>query len=219
MHKKFEWLRWAVHISAWGTLAVLIALNFLNNPNAINPILTFEHQTGKAALIFLILSLAGTPIGFIFEWKDFSKRKKALGVYGFMFAAVHLLVFLWLDYGFQFKFIWQVVKNTVYIWFGLVAFIMLMGLAVTSFKKIKKRMKKSWKPLHRLVYVIAPLVVIHFLLIVKANIFTLKGATREPLIYGGIILFLLFVRIPPIKRGLISLRTEIQDRIRRTNPV
>jgi len=218
MHKKIEWLRIAVHIGAWATLGVLIAINFFN-PNSVNPILTFEHQTGKAALIFVILSLAGTPAGFIFEWKDFSKRKKAFGVYGFMLAAVHFLVFLWLDYGFQFKFIMQVVKNTVYIWFGLAAFIILLALAVTSFKKIKRLMKKNWKPLHRLVYVIAPLVVIHFLLIVKANIFTLKGATREPLIYGGIVLLLLLVRIPPIKHALISLRTEIQSRTRRTNPV
>jgi methionine sulfoxide reductase heme-binding subunit len=218
MLKKIEWLRLAVHIGAWGTLLVLVLINFLN-PNSVNPILTFEHQTGKAALIFLILSLAGTPVGSILEWKDFSKRKKALGVYGFMFAVVHLLVFLWLDYGFQFNFILSVVKNTVYIWFGLAAFVMALALAITSFKKMKQRMKKNWKRLHRLVYIISPLVVIHFLLIVKANIFTLKGATREPLIYGAIVLLLLLVRIPPIKRALINLRTEIQSRARRTNPV
>ena len=139
MHKKIEWLRLAVHIGAWGTLLVLVLINFVNS-NSVNPILTFEHQTGKAALIFLILSLAGTPVGSILEWKDFSKRKKALGVYAFMFAVVHLLVFLWLDYGFQFKFIWSVVKNTVYIWFGLAAFLILMALAVASFKKVKQVM-------------------------------------------------------------------------------
>jgi methionine sulfoxide reductase heme-binding subunit len=218
MHKKIEWLRLAVHIGAWGTLLVLVLINFLN-PNSINPILTFERQTGKAALVFVILSLAGTPVGSIFEWKDFSKRKKALGVYGFMLGVVHFLVFIWLDYGFQFKFIIEAVKNSVYIWFGLAAFIMLLALAVTSFKKMKQLMKKNWKRLHRLVYAIAPLVVVHFLLIVKANIFTLQGATREPLIYGSIVLILLLVRIPPIKRALISLRSEIQSRTRRTNPV
>lgn len=218
MQKKIEWLRLAVHVGAWGTLLVLVLINFLN-PNSVNPILTFERQTGKAALIFVILSLAGTPVGSIFEWKDFSKRKKALGVYGFMLAVVHFLVFVWLDYGFQFKFIFEVVKNTVYIWFGLAAFVMLLALAATSFKKMKQLMKKNWKRLHRLVYIISPLVVIHFLLIVKANIFTLQGATREPLIYAGIVLILLLMRIPPIKRALISLRSEIQSRSRRTNPV
>lgn len=218
MHKKIEWLRLAVHIGAWGTLLVLVLINFLGS-NSINPILTFEHQTGKTALIFLILSLAGTPVGSILEWKDFSKRKKALGVYGFMFAVVHLLAFLWLDYGFQFNVIFNVVKNTVYIWFGLAAFVMVMALAVTSFKKMKQLMKKNWKRLHRLVYVIAPLVVVHFLLIVKANILTLQGATREPLIYGAIVLILLLVRIPPIKRALINLRVKIQSRSQRTNPV
>ncbi|MDO9121811.1 MAG: ferric reductase-like transmembrane domain-containing protein, partial [Anaerolineaceae bacterium] len=161
----------------------------------------------------------GTPVGSILEWKDFAKRKKALGVYGFMFAAVHVLAFLWLDYGFQFKFIFNVVKNTVYIWFGLAAFTMLLALAITSFKKMKQLMKKNWKRLHRLAYVIAPLAVIHFFLIVKANILTLQGNVIEPLIYGSIVLILLLVRIPPIKRGLINLRTAIQSRTRRPNPV
>jgi sulfoxide reductase heme-binding subunit YedZ len=218
MDKKIEWLRLFVHFGAWVTLLVLILINFAN-PNSVNPILTFEHHTGKAALIFLILSLAGTPVGSILEWKDFAKRKKALGVYGFMFAAVHLLAFLWLDYGFQFKFIFNVVKNTVYIWFGLAAFLMVLALAITSFKKMKQLMKKNWKRLHRLAYVIAPLVVIHFFLIVKANFLTLQGNVREPLIYGSIVLFLLLVRIPIIKRALINLRTLIQSRTRRVNPV
>jgi sulfoxide reductase heme-binding subunit YedZ len=129
------------------------------------------------------------------------------------------LIFLWIDYGFQFKFIWSVVSHTVYIWFGLAAFIILLALAATSFKKVKQMMKKNWKRLHRLVYIIGPLAVIHFLLIVKANIFTLQGATREPLIYGAIFLVLLLVRIPPVKRALINLRSEIQTRSRRTNPV
>ncbi|HCS41012.1 MAG: protein-methionine-sulfoxide reductase heme-binding subunit MsrQ [Anaerolineaceae bacterium] len=218
MNKKIEWLRLLVHFGAWGTLLVLILINFLN-PNSVNPILTFEHHTGKTALIFLILSLAGTPVGSILEWKDFAKRKKAFGVYGFMFAAVHLTTFLWLDYGFQFKFILSVIKNTVYIWFGLAAFTMLLAMAITSFKKMKQLMKKNWKRLHRLAYVITPLVVVHFFLIVKANLFTLQGNVQEPLIYGSIVLILLLVRIPPIKRTLINLRNGIQSRTRRTNPV
>ena len=136
-----------------------------------------------------------------------------------MFAAVHLTTFLWLDYGFQFKFILSVIKNTVYIWFGLAAFTMLLAMAITSFKKMKQLMKKNWKRLHRLAYVITPLVVVHFFLIVKANLFTLQGNVQEPLIYGSIVLILLLVRIPPIKRTLINLRNGIQSRTRRTNPV
>jgi sulfoxide reductase heme-binding subunit YedZ len=218
MKKKVEWLRLLVHIGAWTTLLVLVMVNFANS-SSVNPILSFEHHTGKAALVFLVLSLAGTPVGAIFEWKDFAKRKRALGVYGFMFAAVHLLTFLWLDYGFQFKFIFQVVKNTVYIWFGLAAFTLLLALAVTSFKKTKQLMKKNWKRLHRMVYVIAPLVVIHYALILKANFLTLQGNIREPLIYGAIVLVLLLMRVPLIKRALINLRTGFQNRFGRTNPV
>ena len=218
MKTQFDWQRWVIHAGAWLTLIGLTLNSFLN-PSVVNPITTFERQTGKTALIFLILSLACSPLSSILNWKSLSKRKKALGVYGFVFAAVHLLVFLGIDYGFQFKSILPVVFRTPYILIGLTAFLMLLALAITSFKKMKQALKKNWKRLHRLVYVISPLVILHFILIVKGNLLNLQGALGEPLIYGGIVLILLLLRLPPIKNSLINLRTRLENRTKKSNPV
>lgn len=218
MEKSFDWQRWIVHLGAWLTLAILVFL-FVVDQSTFNPIQTLEHRTGKTALIFLILSLACTPLSAILGWKELARRKKALGVYGFMFAAVHLLIFLWLDYGFEFAIIWRVIINSVYIWIGLAAFFMLLALAITSFKKMKLLLKKNWKRLHRLVYLISPLVVLHFILVQKGNLLSLQGNLVEPLIYGSIVLILLVLRLPPVKRALINLRSGIQNRSGRANPV
>jgi methionine sulfoxide reductase heme-binding subunit len=217
-NKKIDWLKILVHAGAVITLLVM-AIRFFTNTLSVNPIQTLERQSGKTALIFLILSLACSPLGAILEWKDLSKRKKALGLYGFGFAAVHLLIYIGLDFGFRLDLIWATLVHTVYLWIGLAALIMLLALAVTSFKKMKQLMKKNWKPLHRLVYIISPLVVLHFFLSLKANLFRMQGNLRDPLIYGGIVILLLILRIPPVKRGLIQLRTRWQDRMNRPNPV
>lgn len=218
MKKRLDWLRIFVHLGTWITVCGLTALYFTNTLS-VNPILTLEHQTGKAALIFLMLSLSCTPLSAILDWKNLGKRKKALGLYGFMFASFHLLIFIGLDYGFRVVLIGQIIKNTVYIWFGLAAFILLLALAVTSFKKMKQLLKKNWKRLHRMVYIISPLVIVHFLLVLKGNFFRMQGNIREPLIYGSIVLVLLILRIPVIKRSLINSRIALQSRISRPNPL
>jgi sulfoxide reductase heme-binding subunit YedZ len=145
MIKKIDWLRIAVHLGAWITLAVM-AIHFFTNTLTVNPILTLERQTGKTALIFLILSLACTPLTSILGWKSLHKRRKALGLYGFMFAAIHLLIYVGLDFGFKITRILQAVIYTVYLWFGMVAFILLLALAITSFKKIKKELEAPAPP-------------------------------------------------------------------------
>ncbi len=211
--KEFDWLRGLVHVGAWITFLVFVLI-FLLDRSTFYPIRSFEHQTGKAALIFLILSLACTPISIIFGWKSLAKRRKALGLYGFMFAAIHVLVFLWLDYGFQINTIWQVLINSIYLWVGLTAFLLLLTLAITSYKKIQAALKKNWKRLHRLVYLIVPLVVLHFILVQKGNLLSLQGDLVEPLIYGGVVLFFLALRNPPIKHWLTNLRIKLQARLR-----
>ena len=218
MKKNIDYLRIAVHLGALITLAVLV-LRYFTNTLSVNPIQTLERQTGKTALIFLILSLACTPLSAILDWKSLGKRRKTLGLYGFMFAAIHLLIFVGVDYRFQIVYIFEAVKYTVYLWFGLAAFVMLLALAITSIKKMKQLLKKNWKRLHRLVYIISPLVVIHFFLTLKGNILRFQGNIKEPFIYGSIVLVLLILRIPPVKRFFINLRVSLQNRFRRPNPV
>jgi len=204
-----------VHIGGWAPLA-LMTFDFFTHHLTANPIQAIERQTGLQALTFLLLSLACTPLSSIFGWHELTQRRKALGNYAFLYAAVHVVTFFWLDYGFNLGFIWRDVGTKWYILIGLTAFLLLLPLALTSFTYWMKRLGKNWKRLHRLVYIIAPLVVVHFLLSVKGNIFNLSGNISQPIYYGSIALILLALRIPLVKKTLIGLRTRILLLFRKT---
>jgi sulfoxide reductase heme-binding subunit YedZ len=102
-----------------------------------------------------------------------------------------------------------------YIIIGLIAFLLLLPLAVTSFKYWMKRLGKNWKRLHRLVYIISPLVAVHFLLSVKGDLTRLQGNIWQPVLYGSIALILLALRISKVKTGLTALRSRLQATLRR----
>jgi sulfoxide reductase heme-binding subunit YedZ len=197
-----------VHVGGWTPLALLV-YNFFTHHLTANPIQAIEQQTGLDALTFLLLSLACTPLSSILGWHELTLRRRALGNYAFLYAATHVAAFFWLDYGFNLGSIWRDVGAKWYILIGLTAFLLLLPLALTSFTYWMKRLGKNWKRLHKLVYIIAPLVVVHFLLSVKGNIFNLSGNISQPILYGSIALILLTLRISPVKRALILLRTRI----------
>ena len=201
-----------VHVGGWAPLA-LIGYNFFASRLTANPIQAIEQQTGIHALTFLLYSLACTPLSAILGWKELTLRRKAFGNYGFMYAAIHLAIFIGLDYGFNFKSILRDVGTKSYILIGLLVFLMLLPLVLTSFRYWMKRLGKNWKRLHRLVYLISPLVVFHFLLSVKGNLTRLQRNILQPLLYGSIALFLLLLRISPVKLALIGLRNRLQKAI------
>lgn len=202
--KKIILLQTIVHTGGWFPIAVII-FDFYTKHLTANPIQALEQRTGIQALTFLLLSLACTPLSWLFSWKELLVRRKALGLYGFMYAFIHLFIFLGLDYGFNLVSILRDTSTKAYIILGLAAFLLLFPLAVTSFKSMMKKLGRNWKRLHRLVYVISPLVVFHFLLSVKGNIGRLQGNILQPLIYGSITVLLLIFRLPKVKTGLINL--------------
>jgi len=206
-------LRILVHVAGWVPLA-LILFDFYRDNLTANPIQAIEQRTGLYALNFLVLSLACTPISFIFGWHEPTQRRKALGLYGFMYASLHMITFVGIDYGFNFYNMQKDLSSKWYIFIGLTAFLLLIPLAITSFDYWMKKMGKNWKRLHALVYIVAPLVVFHFILAVKGNLARLQGNLSQPLIYGGIVVLLLILRIRPIKRGLIAVRMKIQNSLR-----
>lgn len=205
---RFTPLQILVHVGGWAPLAV-IAYNFFTRHLTANPIQAIEQQTGIQALTFLLLALACTPASSILGWRELTQRRRALGNYGFLYAAVHVTTFFWLDYGLDLLAIWRDVGTKWYIIIGLTAFLLLLPLAFTSFTYWMKRLGKDWKRLHRLVYFISPLVAIHYLLSVKGDLFSLRGNIFEPLLYGSIALILLILRISVIKKMFIELRTRI----------
>jgi sulfoxide reductase heme-binding subunit YedZ len=209
MKKKTRYtpLQIIMHIYAWSALAHITFDYFAGNLS-VNPIQDIEQRTGRAAVTLLVLSLMCTPFNTLFGWKELLKRRRALGLYTFMYASVHVLIFLYLDYGLSWSLIIQSVIEKPYIIFGTITFLLLTPLAITSFDIWKKRLRKNWKRLHQTVYMIAPLAVLHFALSKKGDIFQLQGDVVRPLIYGLVVLILLILRIPRIRKFFASLRTQ-----------
>ncbi len=169
------------------------------------PIRAMILRTGKAAIIMLTLSLAATPAGIIFGWKQATVVRRPLGLYAFMYVCLHLTIFVWLDYGFMMTLIVEEIIKRRYAVVGFVAFLLLIPLALTSTTNSQRRLGKRWKSLHQLVYLVGVLAVIHYVWLVK-------NAYTQPFIFAGIIGFLLLVRVAPIKQWLIATRRRIENR-------
>lgn len=196
--------RLLVHLAAWVPLAWLLWDWWAGNLS-VNPIQDLTQRTGFYALSLLTLSLAATPLNTLLHFRQAIQVRRALGLYAFMYAVIHVLIFLGLDYGFNLAFLQDVVLEKPYIWVGLSAFVILLSLAATSFRSSQKRLGKNWKRLHRLIYLAAPLVVVHFTWAVKGNLSSLQGDIVQPLSFGIAVGLLLLVRLPPVRRRLAQL--------------
>ncbi len=186
--RKPKYLNILTHIGA------LIPLGFLawDFFNATDPIRAMTLRTGKTAIILLLLSLACTPINTIFKFRQVLPLRKPLGLYAFMYASIHFAIFLGLDYGFNFKLIPDALLEKRFALAGLSAGLLLIPLAITSTKGWMKRLGKKWKQLHKLVYVIGILAVVHYLWLVKPGVLS-------PYPYAAILVVVLLLRVPKIK--------------------
>lgn len=199
--RKITWLQVVIHLGAWIPL-LLIVFNFFSGNLTVNPIQDIEQRTGRLAILWLVLSLSATPLANIFGWKEMIKRRRAIGLYAFTMAFIHVSIFTALDFGFSWGLILAEVIEKNFILIGAIAFIGLTLLAATSFKYWQKKLKKNWKRLHKIVYGIAPLVVVHYALAKKGNILGLQGDIVRPVVYGIVVTILLLLRIKPIRLGL-----------------
>ncbi len=218
LFKRYTPLQIAMHIYGWSVLVILIFQYFTNNLTA-DPVQYLERRTGHHAVALLILSLACTPLNTLFKWTELLKRRRALGLYAFMYATIHVLIYLDLDFGLAWSFILQNFTQDPRLIVGLIAFLLLIPLASTSFNIWKKRLGKNWKRLHKMVYLIVPLVVLHFAWNKKGNIFTAQGDIAQPLIYGLIVIVFLIMRIPQVRKGIVSVRDRIRGQFRKRGAV
>lgn len=180
-----------VHLAALAPLA-LLAWDALNNNLTINPIQAAMQRSGKTALVLLVLSLACTPLNAIFGFKPALRVRRALGLYAFLYASLHFAIFMALDYGLDLPLLWQDALKKPYALVGFAAGLILLALAITSFKYWQKCLGRRWKSLHRLAYLAGILVIVHYTWVVKADI-------RQPLAWGAIVLVLLLLRLPAIR--------------------
>ena len=196
-------LQIAVHLYAWSALAWIL-FEWSTGTFSINPIQELEQRTGRHAITLLVLSLMCTPVNTIFKWNEPLKRRRALGLYAFLYAVVHVIIFADLDYGLAWSLITETILQKPYIIAGALTFLLLIPLALTSFDIWKKRLGKNWKRLHRLAYFIAPLAALHFAWSKKGDLFSLSGDIIRPLIYGLVIGIFLILRIPAIRKAFAS---------------
>ena len=214
--KRYTPLQVAVHVYGWSVLVLLLIDLFTDNLTA-NPIQALEQRTGRHAITLLVLSLACTPLNTLFGWRELIKRRRALGLYALLYATIHVLIFV-TDYGIAWSLIFQNIIEKPYILVGALSFLMLIPLGITSFDIWKRRLGKNWKRLHQMVYLIAPLVALHYAWGKKGDFFRLQGEIIRPLIYASIIVLLLVMRIPQVRKALVSARDRIQVLFRKREP-
>jgi sulfoxide reductase heme-binding subunit YedZ len=153
-----------------------------------NPIEFIERSTGFWALLLLLVTLSLTPIRLVTKVAWPIQLRRMLGLLMFFYACLHITIYFWLDFGFDWAAITQDIAKHPRILVGFGAFILTIPLALTSSKIMMKRLGGGWKRLHQLVYLIAILGVVHFWWLVKKDI-------SEPLLYGFMLLVLLGVRL------------------------
>lgn len=189
------------HAGALTPLALLI-WNFFHDQLTANPIQYITFRTGKTALVLLVLALACTPLNVLFGLKQAVALRKPFGLYAFLYAALHFLTFVGLDYQFDPELLKEAIFKKRYALVGFAAFLALLPLAVTSTRGWMRRLGKNWKRLHRLVYLAALLAVVHFVWLVKSDV-------REPLAYGAGVIVLLALRLKPVRRASAKLREKL----------
>ncbi|MCK5002362.1 MAG: sulfoxide reductase heme-binding subunit YedZ [Gammaproteobacteria bacterium] len=159
----------------------------LNDALGANPVETMTRETGEWALRFLLITLLVTPARKILNWPWLIKLRRMLGLFVFFYALMHLLTYVWFDHFFDLNEIIKDIIKRPFITVGFTAFILLLPLVITSNKIMIRKLKKNWVKLHKLVYVIAVLAVLHFFWLVKADYL-------RPIIYSVILLLLLSYR-------------------------
>jgi len=188
-----RWLVTLTHISAAIPLLVLL-IRWLGNDLGFNPIQTVERFTGRAALIFLLLSLAITPLRLLTKQQGLWAMRKHLGLYAFKYALLHLVLYLGVDLRFAWKeFFGSIISNRFFL-VGSIAFVIMLALAITSAPGMMKRMRNGWFWLHRLVYVAAALVLLHYAWVDKGNLLAGQGNLLWPLLAAGVFVVLMLLR-------------------------
>lgn len=172
--------------------AAWLLTNFFQDNLGANPFEALTRQSGEWTLRFLLIVLAITPIRKITGQVWLLAYRRMLGLYVFFYACLHLVTYIWFDQFFDWGEILTDIIKRPFITAGMLAFILLVPLAITSTNNWMRRLGKRWKKLHQLVYGIGILAILHYLWLVKADL-------REPLIYAAILIILLGYRVKESK--------------------
>lgn len=167
---------------------LILVLGAINDDLGTNPVETLTHETGQWALRFLLIGLAVTPLRRLLKITWLIKLRRMLGLFAFFYASLHFITYLWLDQFFDWYEIIIDIPKRPFITIGFVSLLLLLPLVLTSTNAMQRRLGKKWLALHKLVYVIPILVLIHF-------VWSLKADYSEPLLYAMVFVFLLLMRL------------------------
>lgn len=173
-------------IACWiGVILPLLWLIFklLNGALSADPAKDIQHFTGQIALRVLLITLILSPLVYLFKWSLFNRVKRLLGLASFFWACAHVMSYFVFELSLDLTLFISEILERRYLQIGALAWLGLFILATTSFKAAMRRLKKHWKRIHNMVYLIAALIIIHYYL-------SLKLKQVEPLIYGFILLLL-----------------------------
>ena len=168
--------------------AVSLGLGLYEGDLGVNPVETLLHETGRTALMILLATLSVTPIRRLTGWNRIQRVRRMLGVWSFTYALLHFLVYVVFNQLGDVRAIWEDVTERKFIFSGMLAFVILLSLALTSTNGMIRRLGKRWARLHRLVYLAAIAATIHFAWGQKADI-------REPLQWAAALALLLGLRV------------------------
>ena len=185
--KNINLIKVAIWIFALLPLARLIWLGIHDDLSA-NPVEFVERSTGTWALVFLLITLSMTPIRLLTGQIWQIQLRRMLGLWMFFYACLHITTYVWLDYSFLWSDIVKDIIKHPYVIVGFSAFLLTIPLAVTSNSFMIKRLKKNWKKLHQLIYVIAILAILHFWWLVKKDV-------TEPFYYAAVLIILFGIRL------------------------
>ncbi len=172
-------------------LLPLVRLVFMGLANGLgaNPIEFITRSTGTWTLVGLLLTLSITPLRRLAGRNWLLHFRRMLGLFAFFYACLHFTTYIWLDQFFDPASIAKDIIKRPFITVGFSAFILLLPLAATSSQRMMKLLGRNWQRLHRLIYLIASLGVVHYWWLVKKDI-------TQPLIYACVLAALLAVRLP-----------------------
>ena len=187
--KQFKGLKAAIFILALIPFIRMVVLSVMGSLP--DPLAFITHSSGDWTLYFLVITLCVTPLRRLSKWNWLVRLRRMVGLYAFFYAFLHFTAFLWFDHFFDVAAMWKDVLKRPFITVGFIAFVLLIPLAVTSNNAmIRKLGGKTWQRIHRLIYIIAPLGILHYWWMKAA-----KNNLAQPLLFAVIVAALLAVRV------------------------
>ena len=195
-NRKIFLLKLIIHLGAFLPIFNLYYQAYFDLLGA-DPVENVIHFTGIGAFNLLLISLLVSPLAKELKQGFLLQVRRLLGLYAFLYALLHLLNFLAFDIQFDGILFINEILDRPYITIGMISFLLLISLAITSIGFIKRKMGKSWQKLHNIIYVVVFLVSIHFYWSVKSELFS-------PLFYFFLTSLLLSFRYKKIKQLLLQ---------------